>query len=86
MLAGILLCVMTGGRNKQPQAPAESSNTSADLSGGNNESGFDIEHVRKDIVIKGQTIEIPVKLKDIPRGRINSHSISVKFYDNDIIK
>ena len=32
------------------------------------ESRFDIETVRKNIVIKGQTIEIPVALGDLPDG------------------
>ena len=34
----------------------------------NSESRFDIETVRKNIVIKGQTIEIPVALGDLPDG------------------
>lgn len=32
------------------------------------EDGFDIERIRQRIVIKGQTIEIPMKLKDLPKG------------------
>lgn len=32
------------------------------------QSGFDIERVRKSIVIKGQPFEIPVALKDIKNG------------------
>lgn len=32
------------------------------------EDGFDIERVRQRIVIKGQTIKIPMKLKDLPKG------------------
>ncbi len=40
-------------------------------------AAFDIERVRKEIVIKGQTIEIPVKLKDIPKG------CKYKLYDEE---
>ncbi len=74
MLAGILLCGTTGCRNKQPQAPAESSNTSADLSGGNNESGFDIERVRKDYYYG--LVNDPDKLS----GRLNDPSLGVRFF------
>lgn len=32
------------------------------------QSGFDIERVRKSIVVKGQPFEIPVALKDLKDG------------------
>ncbi len=66
LLAGAILCGLAGcDRSTVP----ESSEVSY------SETGFDIERVRKNIVIKGQTIEIPVKLKDIPKGW------SYKLYD-----
>ncbi len=66
LLAGAMLCGLAGcDRSTVP----ESSEVSY------SETGFDIERVRKNIVIKGQTIEIPVKLKDIPKGW------SYKLYD-----
>ncbi len=59
LLAGVMLCGLAGcDRSTVP----ESSEVSY------SETGFDIERVRRNIVIKGQTIEIPVKLKDIPKG------------------
>ncbi len=70
LIAGAMLCGLAGcDRSNVP----ESSEVSY------SETGFDIERVRKNIVIKGQTIEIPVKLKDIPKGW------SYKLYDeNDV--
>lgn len=66
-----MLCGLSGCAKEQTESPA-SNNEDFD---GISETGFDIETVRKDIVIKGQMIEIPVKLKDIPKGW------SYKLYD-----
>lgn len=65
--AAVLLCGFTGCSNVQ--------NDSSAISESANENGFDIERARKKIVIKGQTIEIPVKLGEIPEGW------SYKLYD-----
>ena len=65
--AAVLLCSFTGCSNVQ--------NDSSAISESANENGFDIERARKKIVIKGQTIEIPVKLGEIPEGW------SYKLYD-----
>lgn len=65
--AAVLLCGFTGCSDVQ--------NESSAISESANENGFDIERVRKKIVIKGQTIEIPVKLGEIPEGW------SYKLYD-----
>lgn len=65
--AAVLLCGFTGCSDVQ--------NESLAISESANENGFDIERVRKKIVIKGQTIEIPVKLGEIPDGW------SYKLYD-----
>lgn len=65
--AAVVVCGFTGCSDVQKDSSAilESAN----------ENGFDIERVRKNIVIKGQTIEIPVKLGEIPEGW------SYKLYD-----
>lgn len=68
MLAASLFCGIAGCSKEQAEYPAESNDTSVDLSNGNDETGFDIDRVRKSIIIKGQTIEIPMKLKDLPKG------------------
>lgn len=65
--AAVLLCGFTGCSDVQ--------NKSSAISESANENWFDIERVRKKIVIKGQTIEIPVKLGEIPEGW------SYKLYD-----
>lgn len=65
-LAALLLCGIAG-CTKEPSS-AESDDTSADISDSNDKTGFDIDRVRKNIIIKGQTIEIPTKLKDLPKG------------------
>ena len=75
MLAASMLCGMAGCSKEQAEYPAESNDTSVDLSNGNDEADFDIDRVRKSIIIKGQTIEIPVKLGEIPEGW------SYKLYD-----
>ncbi len=72
VLAAALACGLCGcSKDEERISEPESSDFSY------SEDGFDIEAVRKDIVIKGQTIEIPVKLKDIPKGW------SYKLYDKD---
>lgn len=63
----IITTTFTACDNKEPSSSVTSFS----------EDGFDIERVRQRIVIKGQTIEIPVKLKDIPKGW------SYKLYDKD---
>lgn len=68
MLAASLFCGIAGCSKEQAEYPAESNDTSVDLSNGNDETGFDIDRVRKSIIIKGQTIEIPMRLKDLPKG------------------
>lgn len=65
--AAVLLCGFTGCSNVQKDSSAISESA--------NENGFDIERARKKNVIKGQTIEIPVKLGEIPEGW------SYKLYD-----
>ena len=78
MLSATLLCGMSGcSQNEEFVSDDKSSLT--DISADKNETGFDIEKVRKNIVIKGQKIEIPMKLKDLPKGW------SYKLYDeNDV--
>ena len=79
MLSASLFCGIAGCSKEQANFPAESNDTSVDLSNSNDKTGFDIDRVRKNIFIKGQTIEIPMKLKDLPKGW------SYKLYDeNDV--
>lgn len=66
MLLGLAGCDKSEDPGSVPESPAVVSDS---------ETGFDIELVRKKIVIKGQTIEIPIKLKDLPNGW------SYKLYD-----
>lgn len=72
---------ITGALPNTPAAESEDlQNSEADSSEPQNEqssgqSEFDIDDVRKNIVIKGQTIEIPMKLQDLPKGW------SYKLYD-----
>lgn len=61
LVMGAILCGTTACDNSKSQP-------SASISENTDESGFDIERVRKNIVIKGQTIEVPTKLSDIPNG------------------
>ena len=63
----IITTTFTACDNKEPSSSVNSFS----------EDGFDIERVRQRIVIKGQTIEIPVKLKDIAKGW------SYKLYDKE---
>lgn len=67
-LAALLLCGIAGCTKEPSGSPAENNDTSADISNSNDTTGFDIDRVRKNIIIKGQTIEIPTKLKDLPKG------------------
>lgn len=59
-LAALLLCGIAG-CTKDPSEPT-------DVSDSNDKTDFDIDRIRKSIIIKGQTIEIPAKLKDLPKG------------------
>ena len=65
--AFVITATFTACDNKEPSSSVTSFS----------EDGFDIERVRQRIVIKGQTIEIPVKLKDIAKGW------SYKLYDKE---
>ena len=79
MLAASMLCGIAGCTKEPSDSPADISDASVELSNDNDEIGFDIDRVRKSIIIKGQTIEIPVKLGEIPEGW------SYKLYDeNDV--
>lgn len=75
MLAASMLCGIAGCTKEPSDSPADISDASIELSNDNDEIGFDIDRVRKNIIIKGQTIEIPVKLGEIPEGW------SYKLYD-----
>ena len=75
MLAASMLCGIAGCTKEPSGSPADISDASVELSNDNDEIGFDIDRVRKSIIIKGQTIEIPVKLGEIPEGW------SYKLYD-----
>ena len=75
MLAASMLCGISGCTKEPSDSPADISDASVELSNDNDEIGFDIDRVRKSIIIKGQTIEIPVKLGEIPEGW------SYKLYD-----
>ena len=68
MLAASMLCGIAGCSKETNGSPTESNDTSAVLSNNNDETGFDIDRVRKSIIIKGQTIEIPMKLNNLPNG------------------
>lgn len=70
-----LLCSFTGCSNGETPSPTDRNITSVGVSNNVNETGFDIDRVRKSIIVKGQTIEIPVKLGEIPEGW------SYKLYD-----
>lgn len=61
LVMGAMLYGITACDNGQSQI-------SADVSENSDESGFNIERVRKNIVIKGQSVEVPAKLGDIPSG------------------
>ena len=75
LATAILLCGFTGCSNGETPSPTDRNITSVGVSNNVNETGFDIDRVRKSIIIKGQTIEIPVKLGEIPEGW------SYKLYD-----
>lgn len=75
MLVASMLCGIAGCTKEPSDSPADISDASVELSNDNDEIGFDIDRVRKSIIIKGQTIEIPVKLGEIPEGW------SYKLYD-----
>ena len=67
MLAASMLCGIAGCSKETNGSPTESNDTSAVLSNNNDETGFDIERIRKTVVVDGQALEIPIKLKDLPK-------------------
>lgn len=67
-IAALLLCGIAGCTEEPSESLAESNGTLTDISNSDDKTGFDIDRVRKNIIIKGQTIEIPTKLKDLPKG------------------
>lgn len=75
LVVATMLCNFTGCSNGETPSPTDRNITSVGASNSVNETGFDIDRVRKSIIIKGQTIEIPVKLGEIPEGW------SYKLYD-----
>ena len=70
MLAASMLCGIAGCTKEPSESPEDINDTSIELSNDNDEIGFDIDRVRKSIIIKGQTIEIPVKLGEIRQTSI----------------
>lgn len=67
MLAASMLCGIAGCSKETNGSPTESNDTSAVLSNNNDETGFDIERIRKTVVVDGEALEIPIKLKDLPK-------------------
>lgn len=65
MLAAVLLCGISGCSKEQVESPQNyiSSSTNESVS----ETGFDIERIRKNIVVDGQVFEIPLRLKNLPK-------------------
>lgn len=68
LVVATMLCNFTGCSNGQTPSPTNHDITSGGVSNSVNETGFDIDRVRKSIVIKGQTIEIPMELNNLPNG------------------
>lgn len=67
ILAASMLCGIAGCTKESSDSPADISDASVELSGNNDEIGFDIERIRKNVIVDGQAIEIPIKLKDLPK-------------------
>lgn len=67
MLAASLLCGIAGCTKEPSDSPADISDASVELSNDNDKIGFDIERIRKTVVVDGQAIEIPIKLKELPK-------------------
>lgn len=68
LVVATMLCNFTGCSNGETLSPTDRNITSVGVSNSVNETGFDIDRVRKSIIIKGQTIEIPMKLNNLPNG------------------
>lgn len=68
LVVATMLCNFTGCSNGETPSPTDRNITSVGVSNSVNETGFDIDRVRKSIIIKGQTIEIPMKLNNLPNG------------------
>ena len=58
MATAILLCGFTGCERSTIPDGSEISYS---------ETGFDIERIRKNVIVDGQAIEIPIKLKELPK-------------------
>lgn len=67
ILAASMLCEIAGCTKESSDSPADISDASVELSGNNDEIGFEIERIRKNVIVDGQAIEIPIKLKDLPK-------------------
>lgn len=67
MLAASMLCGIAGCTKEPSDSPADISDASVELSNDNDEIGFDIERIRKNIIVDGQAIEIPIMLKELPK-------------------
>ena len=96
ILCAVMVClVFAGCKNENIEASdtGVTSSAAADDNAAQGEANgtFDIETVRKNIVIKGQPFEIPMALKDLPEGwtyvEIETMLLdglgSAKFYYND---
>ena len=68
LVVATMLCNFTGCSKGETPSPTDRNITSVGVSNSVNETGFDIDRVRKSIIIKGQTIEIPMKLNNLPNG------------------
>ena len=58
LATAILLCGFTGCERSTIPDGSEISYS---------ETGFDIERIRKNVIVDGQAIEIPIKLKELPK-------------------
>lgn len=62
ILAAVMLCGLAGcSKNEERISESESSVVS------NSETGFDIERIRKNVIVDDRALEIPMKLKDLPK-------------------
>lgn len=66
ILAVSLLCGISGCKKEQTDISEDGSDISVGVSDSISETGFDIERIRKNVIVDGQAIEIPIKLKDLP--------------------
>ena len=65
LCAVMAVMALTGCKNENIEA---ADTGAADSAAEDSNGTFDIETVRKNIVIKGQPFEIPMALKDLPEG------------------